>query len=183
MYSDNSRTFTGTHAELEIQRLLAEQKITEFFEPFTAYHKIQWHTIPPRSPHFGGLWEAAANSFKRHFLKTTGKTTLPLEELTTLLTQIEAIMNSRPITSPSNDPNDFQTLTPAHFLIERPLLTVPDSDPPDKADLTLIRGFQQRLQAMNFFWKRWSLEYLTTLQQRTKWTAEQKTYELETSSS
>ena len=83
-------------------------------------------------------------------------------------------MNSRPLTSPSNDPNDFPTLTPAHFLIGRPLLTVPDSDPPDKADLTLIRKFQQRQQAMNFFWKRWSSEYLTTLQQRTKWTAEQE---------
>ena len=82
--------------------------------------------------HFGGLWEAVDKSFKRNFLKTTGKTTLPLEELTTLLTQIEAIMNSRPLTSPSNDPNDFPTITPAHFLIGRPLLTVPDSDHPTK---------------------------------------------------
>ena len=60
-------------------------------------------------------------------------------------------MNSCPLTSPSNDPNAFQTLTPAHILIERPLLSVPDSDPPDKADLTLISRFQQRQQAMNFF--------------------------------
>ena len=131
--------------------MLAEQKINESLEPLTAYHKIQWLTIPPRSPHFDGLWEAAVKSFKRHFLKTTGKTTLPLEELTPLLTQIEAIMNFRPLTSPSIDPNDFPTLTSAHFLIGRPLLTVPDFEPPDKADLTLIRRFLQRQQAMNFF--------------------------------
>ena len=87
-------------------------------------------------------------------------------------------MNSRPLTSPSNDPNDFQTLTPAHFLIGRPLLTVPVFDPPDKADLTLIRRLQQRQQAINFFWKRWSVEYLTTLQQRTKWTAEQENLQI-----
>ena len=87
-------------------------------------------------------------------------------------------MNSRPLTSPSNDPNDFPTLIPAHFIIGRPLLAVPDSDLPDKSDLTLIRRFQQRQQAMIFFWKRWSLEYLTTLQQRTKWKAEQETLQI-----
>ena len=90
-------------------------------------------------------------------------------------------MNSRPLTSPSNDPNDFQTLTPAHFLIGRPLLTVPDSDPPDKADLTLNRRFQQRQQAMNFFshlFNSSTAMNLTTLQQRTKWTAEQENLQI-----
>ena len=58
------------------------------------------------------------------------------------------------------------------------MLTVPGSDPPDKTDITLIKRFQQRQQAMNFFWKRWSLEYLTTLQQRTKWTAEQENLQI-----
>ena len=88
-------------------------------------------------------------------------------------------MNSRPLTSPSNDLNDFPKLSPAHFLIGRPLLTVPDSDPPDKADFTLIGRFQQRQHAMNFLWKRWSLEYLTSLQQRTKWTTEQENLQTE----
>ena len=115
--------------------MVAEQKFHESLEPLTAYHKIQWLTTPPRSPDFGCLWEAAVKSFKRHLLKTTGKAILPIEELTTSPTQIEAKLNSRPITSPSNDPNDFPTLPPAHFVIGRPLLTA-DSDTSDKADLS-----------------------------------------------
>ena len=178
IYSDNSRTFTGSHSELELQRMLAEQKINDALEPFVAYHKIRWLTKPPRSPHFGGLWEAAVKSLKRHLMKTTGRTTLPLEELTTLLNQIEAIMNSRPLTAPSNDPNDFPALTPAHLLIGRPLLAVPDIELPDSADLSLVRRFQQRQHAMSFFWKRWSKEYLTTLQQRQKWTEEQQNLQI-----
>ena len=82
-------------------------------------------------------------------------------------------MNSRPLPSPSNDPNDFPTLAPAYFLIGRPLLTVPDAEPPDKGDLTLIKRFQQRQQSNEFL-----LEYLTTLQQRTKWTAEQENLQI-----
>ena len=87
-------------------------------------------------------------------------------------------MNSRPLTVPSNDPNDFPALTPAHLLIGRPLLTVPDIKLPDSADLSLVRRFQQREHAMNFFWKRWSREYLTTLQQRHKWTEEQQNLQI-----
>ena len=174
IYSDNSRTFTGAHAELELQRMLTEQGISKSLQEFVAYQKIQWLTIPPRSPHFGGLWEAAVKSFKRHLMKTTGKTTLTIEDLTTLLNQIEAIMNSRPLNTPSGDPNDFPVLTPAHFLIGRPLLAVPDEEPPDQISLSLLRRFQTRQQAMNFFWKRWSQEYLTSLQQRPKWNGEQE---------
>ena len=68
-YSDNSRTFTGSDAELELQRMLAQQKINDALEPFVAYHKIQWLRIPPRSPNFGGLWEAAVKSLKRYLMQ------------------------------------------------------------------------------------------------------------------
>ena len=99
-------------------------------------------------------------------MKTTGRTTLPLDELSTLLKQIEAIMNFRPLTAPCTDPHDFPALRPAHLLIRRPLLAVPDIEQPNSADLSLVRRFQQRQHAMIFFWKRRSKEYLTTLQQR-----------------
>ena len=58
----------GSPTELELQRVLAEQKITDDIEPFVAYHKIKWLTMLPLSLHLGGLWEAAVKSMKRHLI-------------------------------------------------------------------------------------------------------------------
>jgi len=59
---------------------------------------VQWHFIPPAAPHFGGLWEAGVKSFKFHLRRVIGPRTLSKAEFTTLLCQIEACLNSRPIT-------------------------------------------------------------------------------------
>ncbi|GFV80021.1 gag-pol polyprotein [Trichonephila clavipes] len=59
--------------------------------------EIEWHTIPPLSPYFGGLWEAGVKSVKLHLKKVVGSTNLTLEEFYTLLTQIEVVLNSRPL--------------------------------------------------------------------------------------
>ncbi|GFT37617.1 integrase catalytic domain-containing protein [Trichonephila clavipes] len=81
--------------------------------------------------------------------------------------QIEAILNSRPICPLSNDPNDVETLTPAHFLVGSSLVTVPD---PNYTEIHMNRLSRwQLVQRMNqHFWRKWSSEYLNRLQQRPK---------------
>ena len=79
-------------------------------------------------PHFGGLWEAAAKSFKHHFVRTVKDTLLTYEQLETYVIEIEAILNSRPISPMSSDPNNLLPLTPGHFLIGGPLTSFPQMD-------------------------------------------------------
>ena len=88
--------------------------------------------------------------------------------LTTIFTQIEAVLNSRPLTSLSQDPNDFGVLTPGHFLIGRELTALPE---PNITHLktTRLSRWQRLTQLKQHFWQRWSLEYLSEMQQRRKW--------------
>ncbi|CAG7698753.1 unnamed protein product, partial [Allacma fusca] len=91
--------------------------------------------------------------------RVIGTTTLNFEELTTVLAQIEACVNSRPISPLSTDPEDLSALTPGHFLIGQPLNSVPK---PDLTDLKMNRLSRWQLcqQLTQEFWKRWHTEYL-----------------------
>lgn len=106
-----------------------------------------WHFNPPNAPHFGGLWEAAVKSFKIQLKRVIGQTTLTLEELHTLLVEIEGILNSRPLAILSGD--ELNILTPAHFLIGHPLTLVPQGDVTDVKQNKLSR-WQLILQLLVF---------------------------------
>lgn len=94
--------------------------------------------------------------------------TLTFEELNTIASRIEPILNSRPITPQSTDPHDLSPLTSGHFLIGAPLVAIPE---PDLTACSINR--LRRWQLLSFlhqsFWTRWTAEYLTSLQSRAKW--------------
>ena len=85
--------------------------------------------IPERTPHFGGLWEVAVKSVKMHLKCVIGETKLTFEEFATVLTQVEACLNSRPLAPLPCDGDTIEPLTPGHFLIGRALEALFHSSP------------------------------------------------------
>lgn len=139
---------------------------------FSINKGIEWHFNPPAAPHFGGLWEAGVKSVKTH-LNKIGCNTFTFEEFTTLLNQIEACLNSRPLCPLSSGPTDLQTLTPAHFLIGDSLLALADAEPIED-NINLFTKWQMVQHENRRFWRKWQQEYTTRLQQRPKWQKEKK---------
>ncbi|XP_077285599.1 uncharacterized protein LOC143919332 [Arctopsyche grandis] len=126
IYSDNATNFVGASRELvNLVKLIYERPHEEKLLRYVASEGIRWKFNPPRAPHMGGLWEAAVKSMKIHLNKVLKATTLNFESFCTVLTQIEACMNSRPLSPLSSDPLDLLPLTPGHFLIGRSLLALP----------------------------------------------------------
>ncbi|KAG5874524.1 hypothetical protein JTB14_002360 [Gonioctena quinquepunctata] len=90
---------------------------------------ISWHFNPPSSSNFGGMWESGVKSVESHFSRVVGEQVLTHEELQTIYVQIEAVLNSHPLTPVSSDPNDSSVLTPGHFLTMEPSIAPPGPDP------------------------------------------------------
>ncbi|XP_033212219.1 uncharacterized protein LOC117169820 [Belonocnema kinseyi] len=168
LYSDNATNIVGAKNEIvDIQNLLSSHEHNKSVERTLTNDNIAWHVIPPRSPHFGGLWEPAVRSFKHHLLRVVANTLLIHEDLLTLTTEIEAILNSRPLTPISSDPNDLSTLTPAHFLIGDSFRSMPERHLTE-IPTARLSSWQRVQQMRQHFWSRWYKEYLHQLNVKKK---------------
>ncbi|XP_070528960.1 uncharacterized protein [Cardiocondyla obscurior] len=169
IYSDNGTTFVGAKRELkELREFINHDQTRALTREFLCKREIEWKFIPPHAPHFGGLWEAAVKSVKKHMYKIVGHASLTYEELCTLFYEIEANLNSRPLAPLSTDPNDLSCITPGHFLVGAALCSFPVADLQDIAETRLSR-WQRVERIRQHFWTRWSQEYLHILTQRSKW--------------
>lgn len=125
----------------------------------------------------GGLWEAGVKSFKLHFRKMAGNYKFTFEEFSTILARVEACLNSRPISPISENPNDILALTPGHFLIGGPLLSI--AEPPEAAsNLSAINRWRRVKALAQQFSIRWKHEYIKELHKRVKWQTPQKNIEI-----
>lgn len=169
VYSDCGTNFVGAKNALDSLLGFAQSSsYTDALKNELAQRQIMWKFNPPSAPHFGGVWEANIKSVKNHLSKVIGAQILSYEEFLTVLTQIEALLNSRPLCWLSSDPAEPLALTPAHFLTLTPLQSLPVNDETDKPINRLTRK-ELLDQIVQSYWKRWFQEYLSGLQSRQKW--------------
>ena len=168
--SDRGTNFIGAERELaEMTKEWNEGQVVETM----LQAGVQWIFNPSGASHFGGVWERQIRTIRKILTATLTEQTIREDNLRTLLCEIEAIINSRPLTTVSSDPQDACPLTPNHLLHHRSgVLLPPGLFQPD--DVYSRRWWKQVQYLADLFWTRWRAEYLATLQQRHKWTKTKK---------
>ncbi len=171
VHSDNGSNYIGANHELEhMYNLLTKETSSKLICRYFNNSRIKWSFIPGKAPHFGGLWEAGIKSAKSLLRKTVGSHSLTFEECSTILADIEATLNSRPLCPLDSQPEDgVDVLTPGHFLIGKPLKALPQSSS-QQIPLTARRRWNLCQKLAADFWARWTADYLQSLQRRQKWT-------------
>ncbi|XP_036067154.1 uncharacterized protein LOC118598516 [Oryzias melastigma] len=165
LHSDCGTNFIGACKELEFHKVQKESKV----QMYTNSRGYTWHFNPPHSSHMGGAWERMIGVARRILdaMRTYIHSSLTHEVLCTLMAEVTAIINSRPLVPVSSDPEAPELLTPAM------LLTQKQSAPPPPGNFTekdLYKRQWRQVQCLaDQFWSRWKREYLQTLQVRRKW--------------
>ncbi|XP_074518426.1 uncharacterized protein LOC141784488 [Halichoeres trimaculatus] len=135
-----------------------------------------WLFNPPHASHMGGSWERLIGVARRildGMLLQTGPTRLTHEVLSTFMAEVMAIMNARPLVSISTDPDMPEVLTPAILLTQKSsAISAPCGN---FGVAELYKKQWKHVQTLaDTFWKKWKAEYLSTLQNRRKWTKEKQ---------
>ncbi|XP_063528990.1 uncharacterized protein LOC134755355 isoform X5 [Cydia strobilella] len=167
LVSDNSTTFHGASNELKDLQKYLQDSSSELVS-HCADEGIKWSFIPVYTPHMGSLWESSIKLTKYHLKRVLGLSLLTYEQFVSILYQVESMVNSRPLCPlPSSNP-DYPVLTPAHFLIGKAPNSLPDEDY-NHVPKNRLTHYQLLQQITQDFWRRWSRDYIGTLQERTKW--------------
>ena len=166
LWSDHGLKFVGASRKLkEFAEFLEQQRSQGVNSDYCSSQNIH---IPDPAPHFGGIWEDCVKSMKTHLRRFISNTRLTFEEFTTVLSQIEACLNSRPLSPMPNDDDGIEALTPGHFLIGRPLESLPDPAFSYRS-ISISRRWHLCQNLVRHFWQRWYTEYVTDLRRFTKW--------------
>ena len=166
MISDNGTNFVGANQELRelINHVFQSNKLKESL----VCQKIKWTFNPPSAPHFGGVFETMIKAAKRAILAILGNADINDEELVTAFTGAEALINSRPLTYQSANPEDNVPLTPNHFLHGQ----IGGQFAPETVEEITYDPKKQwrRIQELTrHFWHRWMREWVPSLSSRKKW--------------
>lgn len=180
IYSDCGTNFVGASNLFQtVDDFTRASEYQNNCRKYLSARSISWHFNPPSAPHFGGRWEAGVKSVKTLLYRSIGLHRLSYEELNTLVSRIESTLNSRPLGALSSDPRDFEALTPSHFLTLMPSTAIVDPEI-DHVPLSRLQRWRLIKDLHSHFWNRWQIEYLQTLQRRTKWSMPEEDLTIDT---
>ena len=122
-------SFEANHDPRDLTSALNKHEIADVIGKFCTYNGVQWSFIPEHLPNFGSLWESTVKSAKRHLSKAIKGYALTYQQYTTVLSQIEAVLNSCPLV-PADYPDltGLEPLTLGHFLIGQAITALSDKD-------------------------------------------------------
>ena len=160
LYSDNGTNFVGAERVLsESIQSLDQRKVSEFL----SLRNINLYFNPSNASHMGGTWERMIRSVRRILSITFKGQVLTDDTLQTIIIEIEAIVNSRPLIPITFDPKDDEPLTPNHLLLLRGVVPLPPGVY-DKKDCYARRRWAQIQYLSDQFRRRFVREYLPNLQ-------------------
>ncbi|XP_070546571.1 uncharacterized protein [Ptychodera flava] len=167
MLSDNASTYHA--AAKEIHEIMNSPSVRGFL----ANHLVQWDFIPKRAPWFGGFWERLIGITKLCLKKVLRRAFIYEDELRTLLTEIEAVINDRPLTTvrrlqrtpTSNSVATHRRSNNYHFTVRRHQRRRTTRSKLHVAN-RLGEEISSSFRLLEQFHARWSNEYLTALKER-----------------
>ena len=170
--SDNGANFVGASAELiRTFQEMDHKKIGDFLEENGGDWMV-WKRNPPHASNMGGVWERQIRSVRsilNSLLKTHGSN-MTEESLQTLVVEVKAIVNSKPLpTDVMNDATSLAPLSPVNLLTMKSRVVMPPPGNFTTPDRYSKKQWRRMQYVANEFWDRWRKEVLLTLQNREKW--------------
>ena len=172
MRSDNGGNFV--RGERELREAINGWNQSQIHD-YLLQRNVKWTFNPPTGSHHGGVWERCIRTVRKVLRALIKEQVLDEESLSTLMCEVEAIVNGRPITKLSDDPRDLEPLTPNHLLLLRAGPAVPPGIF-SKQDCYNKRRWRQVQYLADVFWRRWVREYLPSLQERQKWNKKRRNF-------
>ena len=160
LLSDNAKTFKS--ACKEIRNITCSREVSVHL----TRHRVTWNFIVERAPWWGGFWEQMVQLVKRCLRKAIGRSTLNYDQLNTVLVEVEAIVNSRPLTYVYDDVEGVSySISPSHLLYGRRIISLPNSEVSTSTYDSLVKKSKQHRHTLSQFLSLWRRMYLINLRE------------------
>ena len=160
--SDNARTFKS--ASKDLRKIIRSQE----FSRYMTKNRVGWKFIVDKAPWWGGFWERLVKTVKLCLKKIIGRAIVTYDELATILTEVESVINARPITYVYDDEESVSyALTPSHLINGRMITAMPNDHHYEivSTSSTLSRRAKHQRNILQRFINLWRRDYLLNLRE------------------